>query len=126
MKTERATAQSLLRVLIAAAAVLALGLVINQFTTGEGWGVFDFVLAEVLIAGAVLVYELAVNRAGTRVAAVLAAGLAATGGAAVILGEVDDAPGLILIGLGLVLTAVGIGVRSVRRGAGRPENQAGA
>lgn len=115
MKTQRTTAQSLTRILIAAVAVLAVGLVINYFEPGEGWGVFDFILVEVLVTGAVAVYELAVKRAGTRAAAVLSAGVAAAGGAAVILGEVDDAPGLILIGFGLVATGIGIGVRSARR-----------
>jgi hypothetical protein len=124
---ERTTIHSLIRVLVAAALVLAIGLVINQFVTGEGWSVFDFVLAEVRVAGAVLVYELAVKHRGTRVAAALSVGVAAMGGAAVIVGEVDDAPGLILIGMGLVLTAVGIGFRSVRRGgnAGEPAGSAG-
>lgn len=126
MKSERTTTKSLIRVLVAAAAVLALGLVINHFATGEGWSVFDFVLVEVLVAGAVLVYELAVKNPGTLIAAALSAGVAATGGAAVIVGEVDDAPGLILIGMGLILTAVGIGFRSVRRGADTPASQPGA
>jgi hypothetical protein len=125
LKTHRTTAQSLVRVLVAAAAVLAFGLAIDLFAAGEGWSPFDFVLAEVLVAGAVLVYELAVKRPGTRTAALLSVGVAALGGAAVIVGEVDDAPGLILIGAGLVLTAGGIGFRSVRRGVEAPEEQPG-
>jgi peptidoglycan/LPS O-acetylase OafA/YrhL len=114
--TSRTTTQSLIRVAIAAAAVLVFGLVVNYFEPGEGWSVFDFVLVQVLVPGAVLVYELGVRRPGTLIAAVLAAGIAATGGAAVIVGQVDDAPGLIVIGMGLVVTGVAIAFRSVRGG----------
>lgn len=110
----RTTAESMSRVLIAAVAVLVFGLIINYFEPGEGWSVFDFALAQGLIAGAVLVYELAVKRPGSLTAVVLSVGLAALGGAAVIVGEVDDAPGLMLIGMGLVVTAAMIGLRSVR------------
>jgi peptidoglycan/LPS O-acetylase OafA/YrhL len=117
MTTERTTTRSLIRVVIAAAAVLAFGVVVNYFEPGEGWSVFDFVLAQVLVAGAVLVYELGVKRPGTRTAAILSAGIAAAGGAAVIVGQVDDAPGMILIGMGLVVTGVLIAFRSVRGGA---------
>jgi peptidoglycan/LPS O-acetylase OafA/YrhL len=112
--TSRTTTQSLFRVGIAAAAVLIFGLVVNYFEPGEGWSVFDFVLVQVLVPGAVLVYELGVRRPGTLTAAILAAGIAATGGAAVIVGQVDDAPGLILIGMGLVVTGVVIAFRSMR------------
>jgi peptidoglycan/LPS O-acetylase OafA/YrhL len=125
MTTQRTTVQSLIRVLIAAAAVLAFGLVVNHFESGEGWSVFDFILVQVLVAGAVAVYELAVKRPGTLTAAVVAAGVAATGGAAVIVGNVDDAPGLILIGMGLIVTAVVIVVQSIRRPE-TPEMRPGA
>lgn len=124
--TERTTTQSLIRVLITAAAVLVFGLVVNYFEPGEGWSVFDFVLAQVLVAGAVLVYELGVKRPGTLTAAVLSAGIAATGGAAVIVGQVDDAPGLIVIGMGLVVTGVVIAFRSMRGGAEARGSRPGA
>ncbi len=48
--------------------------------------------------------------------AVLSAAVAAVGGAAVVLGEFDDAPGLMLLGLLLVVTAAAIGIRGVRPG----------
>jgi hypothetical protein len=114
--TERTTTQSLIRVALTAAAVLVFGLVVNYFEPGEGWSVFDFVLAQVLVAGAVLVYELGVKRPGTVTAAVLSAGIAATGGASVIAGRVDDSPGLMLIGMGLIATGILIAFRSVRGG----------
>ena len=42
-------------------------------------------------------------------------GLAALGGAAVVLSELDDAPGGILIGFLLILAAVVLGWRTARR-----------
>lgn len=125
MTRERSTSQSLIRVGGTAAAVLIFGLVVNYFEPGEGWSVFDFVLAMVLVAGAVLVYELGARRPGTLTAAVLSAGTAAVGGAAVIVGEVDDAPGLIMIGLGLVVTGIVLAFRSVRREGEARESRPG-
>jgi hypothetical protein len=115
--TKRTTTQSLIRVALTAAAVLMFGLVVNYFEPGEGWSVFDFVLAQVLVAGAVLVYELGAKRPGTLLSAVLSAGIAATGGASVIVGMVDDAPGLILIGMGLIAGGILTTYRSVRGGS---------
>ncbi len=43
------------------------------------------------------------------------AGLAALGGAAMVVGEVDDAPGAILIGMVLVLGAVVLDLRTARK-----------
>lgn len=40
------------------------------------------------------------------------------GSAGMVYGELDDAPELMLLGLVLVVGAVGFGVRSVRRGCG--------
>jgi hypothetical protein len=121
--SRRTTTQSLIRVALTAAAVLVFGLVVNYFEPGEGWSVFDFVLAQVLVAGAVLVYELGVQRPGTLISAVLSAGIAATGGASVIVGMVDDAPGLMLIGMGLIASGILTALRSVRgrtKTLGRP------
>lgn len=123
MAHDRTMTQSLMRVLIAAAVVLAFGLTVNLLTTGEGWSVLDIILVEVLVAGAVFVYELASQHVGARGAALLAVGVAAVGGAAAIVGEVDDAPGMILIGMGLVATAVGIGLRAARPRAGEAVQQ---
>jgi hypothetical protein len=49
-------------------------------------------------------------------AALSAAVLAALGGGAVVFGEIDDAPGLILIGLVLVLGAANWNLRTRRSG----------
>jgi peptidoglycan/LPS O-acetylase OafA/YrhL len=124
--TERTTTQSLIRVVLTAAAVLVFGLVVNYFEPGEGWSVFDFVLAQVLVAGAVLVYELGVKRPGTLTSAVLSAGIAAAGGASIIVGMVDDAPGLMLIGMGLIASGILSAFRSVRGGSKTLENRPAA
>jgi len=78
------------------------------------WSVFDFVLAAVLLVGAGLLLQLAVRRpgaAGYRIAA------AALGGAAMVAGEADDAPGLVGFGLLLVGGAAALTFRAARRGA---------
>jgi hypothetical protein len=113
MTTNRTIGQSLTRVLLITGVLLAIPLVANLLTTGEGWSLFDFALAGGLIMGAGMAYELAVKRPGSRTAAVVPPLVAATGGAAVIIGEVDDAPGLILMGFALVLTAIVIGIKAV-------------
>ena len=46
------------------------------------------------------------------VVALSAAGLAALGGAAMVLGEFDDAPGAILIGMAMVIGAVILNLRT--------------
>ncbi len=126
MKNDRTTTQSIVRVLLITAAVLAIPLVVTQLTAGEGWNLLDFAVAGGLIMGTGLAYELAVKRPGTRTSAVITPLIAAVGGAAVPLGEIDDAPGLILLGFVLVLTAVVIGVRTSAQGSGRVEGHAGA
>lgn len=125
MKTERTTAQSIIRVLIVTAIVLVIPLVANQFIEGEGWSLFDFAFMGALIVGTGLLYELAVKRPGSRTSAVVAAVIAAIGGAAVVFGEVDDAPGLVLFGFVLVTIAVVLGIRTVRRGPGANEEPTG-
>lgn len=67
------------------------------------WSSFDFALAAVLVAGTGLLLELAVSKArsaGYRVAA------AAIAIAAMAAGEADDAPGLVLFGLVVIVGTV--------------------
>jgi hypothetical protein len=109
--TDRTTAQSITRVLLITSLILAIPLVANQFITGEGWSLFDFAFAGGLIMGTGLAYELAVKRPGSRTSAVITPLVAAVGGAAIPLGEIDDAPGLILMGLALIFTAVVMGLK---------------
>lgn len=126
MNTKRAVTRSIIRVLIATGLVLSIPLVANQFTGGEGWSLFDFAIMGGLIMGTGLLYELAARTAGSKKSAVVTVAIAAIGGAAAVLGEFDDAPGLVLIGILLIIGAMALGVRSARRGSGTAEGQTGA
>lgn len=126
MKTNRAIAHSLIRVLLATGLILSIPLVANQFTGGEGWSLFDFVFAGTLIMGTGLLYELALRTAGSKISAVVTAVIAAIGGAAAVFGEFDDAPGLILFGIVLIIGAMALGVRTAQCGAGTVEGHTGA
>jgi hypothetical protein len=103
----------LVRVAIVTALVLLIPAVL--MLAGDGgtdWGVFDFVFAGVLVAGTGLLLEAAARRPGSvvfRIAAV------AIGIAAIVLGELDDAPGLVLFGLLLIVGAVVLTVRTLQR-----------
>jgi hypothetical protein len=102
------------RVALVTAFVLLMPLVAMQFTDEVDWGVADFVAAGVLLGGTGLLLEQAARKA--RNVAYLAAA-AVIGAAAIVLGEADDAPGLVLFGLLLVLGTVVLAVRSARRRA---------
>jgi hypothetical protein len=100
------------RVALATALVLLVPLVAMQLTDEVDWGVFDFVFAGVLLAGTGLLLELAVAKprnAALRVAA------AAIGVATIVLGEADDAPGLVLFGLLLIAGTVALAFRTAQR-----------
>lgn len=75
------------------------------------WSAFDFILAAALLSGTGLLLALAVrtpSNAGYRVAA---AAIAVT---AIVLGEADDAPGLVLFGLLLIVGTIAVTVRTAR------------
>ena len=76
------------------------------------WGVFDFVFAAILLAGSGLLLELAVKNPGNIVLRVVAA---AIGVAAIAFGNADDAPGLVLFGLLLIVGTVALSVRTALR-----------
>ena len=76
-----------------------------QFTDEVDWGVFDFVFAGVLLGGTGLLLELAARK--PRNLAYRAAA-AAIGVAAIVLGEADDAPGLVLFGGLLIVGTVAL------------------
>jgi hypothetical protein len=104
--------RSALRVALGVAAVLSLPLVGMQFSNDVVWSLADFVAAGVLLAAIGIALELAVQRAGSLP---LAGAVAALGLAAVLFGNADDAPGLVLLGFALVAGACAIGVRRVQR-----------
>jgi hypothetical protein len=105
--------RSAVRIALATALVVLLPLAAMLVFEGVDWGVFDFVLAAVVVAGTGLVLELAARKPASLV---LRAAAAAIGVAAMVLGESDDAPGLVLFGLLVVLGAVALTVRTAQRG----------
>lgn len=106
--------RSVTRVAVMTVLLLLIPLALMLLSEGTDWGVFDFVFAGAIIAGAGLLIELAVRSRGT--AAYAAAAVAATlGVGAMVAGEADDAPGLVGFGLLLVLGMVALTVRNVQR-----------
>ena len=99
------------RVAIGVVLILSLPLVAMQFADEVVWSRADFVLAGVLLATIGVALELAVRKAGNLAIAI---GIAALGVAAGIVGQADDAHGLVLLGILLVASASALGVRTVR------------
>jgi hypothetical protein len=85
-----------------------------QFTDEVDWGLADFVVAGVLLGGTGLLLERAARKPGN-----LAYRVAATaiGVAAIVLGEADDAPGLVLFGGLLIVGTIALAVRAAHRSA---------
>jgi hypothetical protein len=104
--------RSAVRVALGVGIVLSVPLVATLFTDGVAWGPEDFVAAGVLLAVIGIALELAARRAGNLATA---AGIAALGVAAAFIGEADDAPGLVLLGLLLIASACALGVRTAQR-----------
>jgi hypothetical protein len=104
--------RSVVRVALATAVVLVIPLVAMAFSDGVAWSLADFVFAGALVAVTGLLLELAARRPrafGYRAAAV------AIGIAAIALGQVDDAPGLILFGGLLITGTVALTIRTAQR-----------
>jgi hypothetical protein len=87
-----------------------------QFSDEVNWAVFDFALAVAFLAGAGLLLELASRKPGSLI---LRAGGAAFGLAAIVLGEADDAPGLVLVGVLLIAATAATTLRASRLEEGR-------
>lgn len=104
--------RSVVRVGLGVAIVTSLPLIAMQFSEDVVWSLADFVLLAVLLSIIGMGIELAVRKAGGLAGAI---GLAVLGVAAVVFGEADDAPGLVLLGLVLIGTACAIGVRTRAR-----------
>jgi hypothetical protein len=104
--------RSAVRVALGVAFILSLPLVAMQITDDVVWGLADFAVAGVLLAAIGVAFELAVRKAGNPAAAF---GIAAVGVAAAMFGEADDAPGLVLLGILLMVSACALGVRSAQR-----------
>ncbi len=114
MKTNKALYRSAARVAVGVALILTVPLVVTLLSDGEAWGRGDFVAAGVFLTAIGVVIELAVKRVGNLA---LAIGIAVVGVLAGVAGEVDDAPGLVLLGIVLVVSACALGVRARTRPA---------
>jgi hypothetical protein len=111
MNASQSVHRSVARVALVTACVLLVPLVAMQFTDEVDWSLADFVFAGVLLGVTGLVLELAARKPGTLVYRVAAA---AIGVAAVVLGEADDAPGLVLFGGLLIVGTVALALRTRR------------
>jgi hypothetical protein len=112
MKTSKPDHRSAILVALATAFILLLNLVAMQFTDEVNWSLFDFVFAGALLGGAGLLVVRAARR--PRNLAYRAAA-AAIGVAAIVLGEADDAPGLVLFGCLLIAGTVARAFRTAQR-----------
>jgi hypothetical protein len=112
MKTSRALYRSAVRVAIGVALILSLPFVGTLISDDVVWSLADFVAAGVLLTVIGVALELAVKRSGNLATAI---GIAALGVAAAILGNADDAPGLVLLGIFLIASACALGVRTAHQ-----------
>ena len=110
----KALYRSAARVALGVAVILLVPLVATLVTDGEGWSVGDFIAAGVFLAAIGVVIELAVKRVGNLA---LAIGIAVVGVLAGVAGEADDAPGLVLLGIVLIVSACALGIRARTRPA---------
>jgi hypothetical protein len=94
------------------AAILTVPLVAMQFTDEVVWTVWDFVVVGILLATIGITIEFAVKKAGNRRMAV---GIAALGVLSILWGADGDAPGLVLLGLLLIVSGGALGVRTTQR-----------
>jgi hypothetical protein len=108
----KALRRSAVRVALGVAIVTSLPLIAMQFSDEMVWSLGDFVLLAVLLTVIGVAIELAVRRTGGIGTAIA---IGALGVAAGFVGEADDAPGLVLLGLVLVASACALGIRTVQR-----------
>jgi hypothetical protein len=101
------------RVALATAFLLLLPLVAMQITDEVDWGVADFAFAGALLGGTgLLLHALAARKAGNIAYQAFAT---AIGVVAIVLGDADDAPGLVLFGGLLIVGTVALGIRTAQR-----------
>jgi hypothetical protein len=112
MKTSMTLYRSAVRVALGVAFILSLPMVAMLITDDVVWSLADFAVAGVLLAVIGVALELAVRKVGNLATAL---GIAAVGIAAAMFGEADDAPGLVLLGILLIVSACALGVRTAQR-----------
>jgi hypothetical protein len=100
-------------VALGVALILSLPLAAMLITDEVVWSLADFVVAGVLLTVIGAALELTLKQAGNLATAI---GIAALGVAAGIFGNADDAPGLVLLGILLVVSACALGVRTAQHG----------
>jgi hypothetical protein len=107
-----ALGKSAVRMTVVVLAVLAIPLIGMALTDEVDWSLADFILAGILLGIIGVSFELAIRRSGNVSigGAVVGLGIAAAVG-----GEVDDAPGLVLLGALLITGGVAVTYRRVRR-----------
>ena len=114
MKVSKAVYRSAVRVALGVALILSVPLVAALVADDFAWSLGDFVAAGIFLAAIGVVIELAVKRVGNLA---LAIGIAVVGVLAGVAGEADDAPGLVLLGIVLIVSACALGVRARTRPA---------
>jgi hypothetical protein len=112
MKMGRSAYRSAVRVGLATAFVLLVPLVGMQMSDEVDWSTSDFVFAGAVLAGSGLLLERAARKPRN---IAYPAAATALGVAAIVLGEADDAPGLVLFGGLLIIGTVALAVRTAQR-----------
>jgi hypothetical protein len=112
MRPRNTASRPVFRIALVTACILLVPLVAMQLTDEVDWGVADFVFAAGLLVGSGLLLELAMRKPRVLAYRVAAAGI---GVAAIVLGEADDAPGLVLFGLLLIAGTVALAIRTALR-----------
>lgn len=111
-KMNRLLRRPVVVVALVTAFVLMANLLAMLLTNEVNWGVFDFVFAAAVLGGSGLLLARAVGQRNT---AISRGGAVAVGVAAIVLGEADDAPGLVGFGCLLILGMVALGINDARR-----------
>ena len=111
MKTSKTLVRPAVRVAAGVTLVLSLPFVAMQITDEVVWSLADFVLAGMLLTTIGVALELAARKTGNLADPV---GIAVVGVAVAVLGNADDAPGLVLLGILLILSAGALGVRTAQ------------
>lgn len=111
MKTGKLLFRSAGRVALGVGLILSLPAGAMLVTDEVVWSLADFLVAGVLLTIIGVALELVARKAGNLPTAI---GIGAVGVVAAVFGETDDAPGLILLGILLMVSACALGVRRTR------------